>query len=60
MLPDIFYDYTECDEVAANLAGIPKSFSDAVRIVRLSMPDETYTIIDNTAEALCARHGVAW
>jgi hypothetical protein len=47
-LPDIFYDYTECDEVAegiladfARKGGKPfASFDEVLRFVRTVMPDQ--------------------
>lgn len=59
------YDYTECDEIADNMADknpafTPQTFAEAVAYVRERMPDESMQVIDNTAEALCRRHRTAW
>ena len=52
--------FTECDEVADNMAGalarqgtmIPRTFDEALRIVKRRMPDESSQIQDNVAESL--------
>lgn len=47
------YDYSECDEVAGNLPW-PKrqiGYSEALKLVRGWMPDESETIISNVAWA---------
>ena len=55
-MPNI-YDYSECDEIADNMVAPAKrlSFDDALAIVKQQMPDESHTVIANTAEALMYR-----
>jgi hypothetical protein len=45
-------DFTECDEVAANMLVTFGSFGEALRYARLQMPEESETVLSNVAEAL--------
>ena len=51
------YNYSECDEVADNMPKPtrPLSFDEALAIINQQMPDETFTIRSNVAEALARR-----
>jgi hypothetical protein len=51
------YDYSECDEVADNMPQPtkPLSFDEALAIINAQMPDETFTIRANVAQALAQR-----
>lgn len=51
------YCMTEADEIAANMARPPKAltFDEALSIVKREMPDESWQVRMNTAEALAAR-----
>lgn len=51
------YDYSECDEVADAMPAPPRplSFDEALEIIDAQMPDESFTIRANVAEALSRR-----
>lgn len=48
---------TECEEIAATLPLLrpEATLDDAIRAVRVAMPDESVTVVDNAAEALLRR-----
>lgn len=46
---------TECDEIASNMSVYPTTFDEALALIRIRMPDESSTVVSNTAEALLAR-----
>lgn len=50
------YDYSECDEVAANMPLTRQlTYTQALAVVREQMPDESHTIISNVAWSLAQR-----
>lgn len=51
------YDWTECDEVAANIPLLPAgtTMDECLAIVRRQMPEESNTVLANVAEALWHR-----
>jgi hypothetical protein len=55
MMMTSLYEHAECDEVAENMDIYPVTFDEALALVRVRMPDESSTIMSNTAEALLGR-----
>jgi hypothetical protein len=60
-IPAILTTYSECDEVAETTGAAlakserPRTFDEALALVRRHMPNESETITDNVAAGLLAR-----
>lgn len=55
MIPPEAFDYSECGEIADNMATSAPRFGtlfEAIRYVRQQMPDESVTVVDNVAASL--------
>lgn len=53
--PNIFYDWSEADEIAATMIvdpGYLPTMDECLARVKKEMPDETNTVLANVAEAL--------